>query len=80
MPPYRELFPHGTPVRIKRREALLEFQRSWRFHHPLTDDMIAQAGSQGTVSDVSFYHGGDVLYGLEGIPGTWHEICLEAVS
>jgi hypothetical protein len=25
---------------------------------------------------VGFYHGGDVLYVLEGIPGVWHESCL----
>ena len=22
------------------------------------------------------YHGGDVLYVLENVPGTWHEDCL----
>ena len=30
------------------------------------------------VRDVSFYHGGDVLYSLEKIPGTWHEQCLSS--
>ena len=35
------------------------------------------AGKAARVADVGFYHGGDVLYGLEGIPGTWHEACLE---
>jgi hypothetical protein len=26
--------------------------------------------------EVGFYHGGDVLYTLDGIPGLWHEQCL----
>ena len=25
---------------------------------------------------VGFYHGGDALYELEGVPGVWHEVCL----
>ena len=25
---------------------------------------------------VGYYHGGDVLYELEGVPGVWHEVCL----
>jgi hypothetical protein len=28
------------------------------------------------VTSVRYYHGGDVLYELEGIPGIWHEACL----
>ena len=28
------------------------------------------------VEGVSFYHGGDVLYQLKGVPDLWHEICL----
>jgi hypothetical protein len=32
------------------------------------------------VKDVGFYHGGDELYQVAGIPGTWHEECLEAVG
>ena len=30
----------------------------------------------GVVSSVGFYHGGDELYVIEGIPGVWHEVCL----
>jgi hypothetical protein len=26
------------------------------------------------------YHGGDELYKLKGIPGLWHEQCLEAYT
>lgn len=29
---------------------------------------------------VGFYHGGDELYGLEGVPGLWHKQCLTAVN
>jgi hypothetical protein len=32
------------------------------------------------VEEVSFYHGGDALYVLEGLPGLWHEQCLESAS
>jgi hypothetical protein len=29
---------------------------------------------------VAFYHGGDVLYTLDDIPGTWHEACMHPSS
>jgi hypothetical protein len=32
------------------------------------------------VKSVGFYHGGDELYELKGVPGTWHEQCLRAVK
>jgi hypothetical protein len=38
------------------------------------------AGCTARVRDVGFYHGGDALYHLEGVPGTWHEACLHAVE
>jgi len=76
MPPYNEQFPVGTYVQIISRERLEEFKRSWRYHHPLADQQLAFAGQKGIVRKVSFYHGGDVLYLLEGVPGTWHEQCL----
>jgi hypothetical protein len=31
------------------------------------------------VKEVTFFHGGDEIYALEGIPGVWHEECLSAV-
>ena len=70
-------FAKGSKVRVRAREELLAFQRSWKFHHPVSDDMLSFAGQQTTVVGVGFYHGGDVLYHLDGIPGTWHETCLE---
>lgn len=32
------------------------------------------------VKSVGFYHGGDVLYELKGVPGIWHEQCLRPVG
>ena len=55
----------------------LRFRRTWKSHHPLDDSQLAYAGQSAKVSNVSFYHGGDELYQLEGIPGIWHEACLQ---
>ena len=76
MPPYNEQFPVGTRVQIASQERLDEFKRSWRYHHPVTLEQLGFAGRPAIVRNVAFYHGGDVLYELEGIPGTWHEQCL----
>jgi hypothetical protein len=75
---YRERFPTGSRVRVALIGALETFRRAWRFHHPLTDQQIEYAGTVATVKDVGFYHGGDVLYVLDGVPGIWHEVCLLA--
>jgi hypothetical protein len=53
------------------------FRREWRLHHALTEEQLQFAGRGARVKDVSFYHGGAELYTLEGIPGLWHEACLE---
>jgi hypothetical protein len=76
MPPYNEQFPVGTCVQIASKEQLEGFWRSWQYHHPLTVEQLAFAGRPAVVRSVGFYHGGDVLYELEGIPGIWHERCL----
>jgi hypothetical protein len=39
-------------------------------------EQLVFAGSSATIASVGFYHCGDVLYVLEGIPGVWHESCL----
>ena len=75
--PYEADFPVGTTVRIKSREYLEEFQRTWKVHHPLQDTQLEYAGQTATVLSVSFYHGGDELYSLENVPGSWNEPCLE---
>lgn len=74
--PYRSRFLKGEQVRIESRERLLEFQFSWQLHHPLTAEQVEYADRVAKVADVSFFHGGDVLYSLEGVPGIWHEGCL----
>jgi len=76
MTSYQALFDVGAPVRIKPLSALEAFRRSWTLHHPLTEEQLAFAGRPATVAAVGFYHGGDVLYTLEDVPGTWHERCL----
>lgn len=75
-PPYNEQFAVGTRVQIAPRDVLEEFRRRWIYHHPLTVEQLAYAGQQATVRDVAFYHGGDVLYTLDGVAGTRHEQCL----
>jgi integrase/recombinase XerD len=58
------------------KEQLEDFRRIWRYHHPLTVEQLAFAGRPAIVQKVAFYHGGDVLYTLNRIPGMWHEQCL----
>ena len=74
---YSAEFPAGTLVRVVGLPQLQEFRRTWHFHHPLTEDQLSYAGVQGKVVNVGFYHGGDELYQVEGMPGIWHESCLE---
>ena len=78
--PYHEKYPLGTVVRVRNLSFLEGFRKEWSYHHPLEDRQMPFAGRTASIADVGFYHGGDVLYGLEGIPGTWHEACLEAIS
>jgi hypothetical protein len=80
MPPYAELFPVGTRVRIVDQASLEEFRRAWHYHHPLANDQMTMAGRVAEVEAVGFYHGGDPLYRLHGIRGQWHECCLEAAD
>jgi hypothetical protein len=76
VPPYQERFPKGSAVRIADRRVLDDFVREWRFHHPLSAGQLEFADRVAVVKSVGFYHGGDVLYELDGVPGTWHERCL----
>jgi hypothetical protein len=77
MPPYQEKYPAETTIRIASFERLLEFKKTWKYHHPISDEQINAAGKVDKVKGVSFYHGGDVLYALEGLGGTWHEQILD---
>ena len=78
--PYELEFPDGTRVRIASRPELERFQSEWHLHHPLQPEQLAFANRVGVVADTGIYHGGDELYWLAGIPGTWHECCLRAVD
>ena len=74
--PYVADFPVGTQVEIIGRPELVEFMTTWKRHHPLTVELLAYAGRRAVVRAVSYNHGGDELYALREIPGTWHERCL----
>ncbi len=76
MEPYKEAFPAGSSVRIVDRPMLEQFLQTWKFHNPLKPEQLAFAGKTEKVANVGFYHGGDALYVLDGIPGIWHEQCL----
>jgi hypothetical protein len=72
-------FPKGAKVRIASRTVLEEFARTWKYHNPLRKDQLELHDVEAVVEDVGFYHGGDELYKLKGLPGVWHEQCLKEV-
>jgi hypothetical protein len=72
-------FEEGSYVKIASRSALETFQREWRLHHPLSDAQLSYADKTAKVVKSSMYHGGDILYELEDVPGIWHQICLSAL-
>lgn len=78
--PYRAQYAVGSRVRIQARDALDRFAREWKFHDPLRAEQLPFADTEAEVKDVGFYHGGDRLYQLEGVPGVWHEQCLSRPS
>jgi hypothetical protein len=77
---YKAEFPQGSTVRIASRSFLQEFLKTWKLHNKLEPAQLDCAGQIAEVESVGFYHGGDELYRLKGIPGIWHEQCLEATS
>jgi hypothetical protein len=77
---YKEQFPVGSEVEIADRNFLEAFASSWKLHHALDPGQIAYAGQTSSVRKVGFYHGGDVLYELDAIPGIWHEACLRSAQ
>jgi hypothetical protein len=80
MKPFQEQSPVGATVRIAERAQLERFPSEWQFHYKLEAKQLSCAGRTARVRDVGFYHGGDVLYHLKGVPGVWHEVCLRAVD
>ena len=76
VPYYNERIPKGSKARIADRATLEEFMATWKYHHKLRLEQLEYADRVATVEDVGFYHGGDPLYKLEGIPGLWLDQCL----
>jgi hypothetical protein len=76
--PYKEAFPNGTKVRVADRAFLEQFMVEWKYHHKLRPEQLPYADQEATVQAVGFYHGGDPIYTLEGVPGLWLEPCLRA--
>ena len=80
MPAYAEKFPVGTAVQVADSAVLARFRATWRLHNPLMLEQLACAGKPAVVLEVGFYHGGDPLYVLQGMPGVWHEGCLTSIT
>lgn len=74
--PYQSRYVKGQEVSIADRSELEEFRRTWSYHHPLLPEQLECASQRAIIEDVGFYHGGDVLYQLFGVPGLWHEAVL----
>lgn len=77
---YNAEFPEGSLVKIASRPLLERFKREWKLHNKLEEAQLDYADARVTVSSVGYYHGGDELYKLEGVPGIWHEACLNSVD
>jgi hypothetical protein len=77
---YNEAFPKGSKVKIASRPFLENFLSTWKLHNKLKPEQLDYAGQIAEVETVGFYHGGDELYKLKGIPGIWHKQCLEAYT
>ena len=69
-------FEIGTEVRIADRAFLEEFLDEGQYHNELEREQIDYAGRVAKVKAVEFFHGGDEIYTLDGVPGVWHEECL----
>jgi hypothetical protein len=72
MNPYQPIYAPGSIVTVKDLETLETFRRTWKYHHPLTPEQLVYANHSATVESVNYYHGGDQLYVLSGVPGIWH--------
>jgi hypothetical protein len=73
--PYCPDFPEGSHVRIVDRASLGEFRNERAFHTPAPRATRIWR-TERRLGAVFFYHGGDELYELAGVPGVWHETCL----
>ncbi len=71
-------FEIGTDVRVADRAFLEEFLEAGQYHNELEPEQLEYADRVARVKAVKFFHGGDEIYTLEGVPGVWHEECLRA--
>ena len=71
-------FEIGAEVRVADRAFLEKILEAGHDHNELEPEQLAFAGAVARVKSVEFFHGGDEIYTLEGIPGVWHEECLSA--
>jgi hypothetical protein len=71
-------FEVGSQVRVADRAFLESFLEAGQYHNELEPEQLEFADRTATVQSVNFFHGGDEIYQLEGIPGVWHEECLRA--
>jgi hypothetical protein len=77
---YQSEHVKGSRVRIASRAVLEQFLRDWKYHNKLQSEQLNYADRSAEVASVGFYHGGDELYKLKGIPGIWHRQCLLQAS
>ena len=75
--PYKARHSAGSTVRVAAKNVLEDFAKTWNLHNPLTPKQLAYAGRKTKVESIGYYHGGDVLYVLQDLPGVWHERCVE---
>jgi hypothetical protein len=73
-------FPEGTSVHISDRAVLAEFFQTWKLHHKLECEQLPYAGQTARIREIFTYHGGDILYRLENVPGIWHQHLREEME
>ena len=71
-------FEVGSEVRVADRAFLEAFLEAGQYHNELEPEQLEYSGRTAKVKSVEFFHGGDEIYTLEGVPGVWHEECLSA--
>ena len=69
-------FEVGAEVRVAGRAFLEKFLEDGQYHNELEPEQLGYADRVAKVKAVDFFHGGDEIYTLEGIPGVLHEECF----
>ena len=75
---WKPQFEAGDDVEIVDRETLEELRDHWKYVARPTEDQMRYAGLKTKVKRPTFYHGGYVLYELEGAPGSWLSPTIKA--